>query len=152
MASLLAVRGLGRLVEGVPPAGAWSVVVIFLCDAAIALFVPWVLLAGVVRARLLLPGALIVAVVNLAARPATIAWFPTALKKSADDYGSIGVAFTYLALLVQRRPRLPRNGDRRSGARHRPRTAGAVDPGGGGRDLGSMVVRLRKELPLAQAP
>ena len=97
--SLIAVRGLGRLVEGVPPAGAWSAVVTFVCDAAISLFVPWVLLAGVVRARLLLPGALIGAVVNIAVRPATLAWFPNALEESADRYGSIGVAFTYLALL-----------------------------------------------------
>lgn len=99
VASLLAVRGLGRLVEGVPPAGAWSVIVTFVCDAAIALFVPWVLLAGVVGVRLLLPGALIAAAVNIIVRPATIAWFPNALAESADQYGSIGVAFTYLALL-----------------------------------------------------
>ena len=99
VASLLAVRGLGRLVEGVPPTGAWSAVVVFLCDVGISLFVPWVLLAGVVRARLLVPGALIAAGVNLAVRPATLAWFPNALEESADRYGSIGVAFTYLAML-----------------------------------------------------
>ena len=99
VASLLAVRGLGRLVEGVPPTGAWSVAVAFASDLAICLFVPWVLLAGGVRARLLLPGALIAAVVNVAVRPATLAWFPNALEESADHYGSIGVAFTYLAML-----------------------------------------------------
>lgn len=99
VASLLAVRGLGRVVEGVPPTGAWSAVVAFASDLAISLFVPWVLLAGVVRARLLLPGAVIAAAVNIAVRPATLAWFPNALEESADHYGSIGVAFTYLALL-----------------------------------------------------
>ena len=99
VASLLAVRGLGRVVEGVPPTGTWSAVVAFASDLAISLFVPWVLLAGVVRARLLLPGALIAAVVNVAVRPATLAWFPNALEESADRYGSIGVAFTYLAML-----------------------------------------------------
>jgi membrane protein len=99
VASLLAVRGLERLVDDVPPAGTWPVGVAFVCDLAISLFVPWVLLSGVVRARLLLPGALIAAVVNIAVRPATLAWFPNALEDSADRYGSIGVAFTYLAML-----------------------------------------------------
>ena len=36
---------------------------------------------------------------NIAVRPATLAWFPNALEESADRYGSIGVAFTYLAML-----------------------------------------------------
>ena len=35
----------------------------------------------------------------LAVRPATTAWLPHALEVSADRYGSIGVAFTYLACL-----------------------------------------------------
>ena len=35
----------------------------------------------------------------LAVRPATAAWLPGALEASADRYGSIGVAFTYLAWL-----------------------------------------------------
>jgi membrane protein len=94
VASLLAVRGLGRLVDGVPPAGVWSAAVVFACDAGISLFVPWVLLSGVIRLRLLLPGAMLAAVVNIAVRPATVAWFPKALEESADRYGSIGVAFT----------------------------------------------------------
>ncbi|WP_185972476.1 YhjD/YihY/BrkB family envelope integrity protein [Georgenia yuyongxinii] len=99
VASLLAVRGLSRLVDGVPPAGVWPAAVAFVCDALIALFVPWVLLSGRVHVRLLLPGALIAAVVNIAVRPATVAWLPNALEESADRYGSIGVAFTYLAVL-----------------------------------------------------
>jgi membrane protein len=35
----------------------------------------------------------------LTVRPATAAWLPHALEVSADRYGSIGVAFTYLACL-----------------------------------------------------
>ncbi len=35
----------------------------------------------------------------LAVRPALAAWLPRALDESADRYGSIGVAFTYLASL-----------------------------------------------------
>jgi membrane protein len=97
--SLLAVRGLGQLVSGVPPDAVWPAAVGMACDVAIALFVPWILLSGQVRARLLLPGALILALLSLAVRPVMAAWLPGALETSADRYGSIGVAFTYLALL-----------------------------------------------------
>jgi membrane protein len=61
--------------------------------------VPWVLLAGVVHPRLLAPGALLFALLMLFVRPATAAWLPHALEVSADRYGPIGVAFTYLAVL-----------------------------------------------------
>ena len=70
-----------------------------LLDVAVAAFVPWALLAGAVRARLLVPGALLFALLMITVRPATQAWLPGALEASADRYGSIGVAFTYLAWL-----------------------------------------------------
>ena len=66
---------------------------------AIALFVPWILLKGAIRVRLLLPGALLFAVVMMIARPAYSLYLPRALDSSAEKYGSIGVAFTYLAWL-----------------------------------------------------
>ena len=71
----------------------------FSWDVAVAAFVPWALLAGTVRARLLVPGALLFALLMIAVRPATQAWLPGALEASADRYGSIGVAFTYLTWL-----------------------------------------------------
>jgi membrane protein len=97
--SLLVVRSLGQLVSGLPPEAVWPAAVSTLCDLAMAIFVPWILLSGVVRMRLLLPGALIMALVMIAVRPVISAWFPGALETSADHYGSIGVMFTYLALL-----------------------------------------------------
>jgi membrane protein len=97
--SLLVVRSVGELVSGVPPEAVWPAAVSMVCDFAMAMFVPWVLLAGKIRARLLLPGALIMALVMLAVRPVIAAWFPGALETSADHYGAIGVMFTYLALL-----------------------------------------------------
>lgn len=60
---------------------------------------PWILLSGTVAPRSLVPGALLFAIVMLVARPASAAWLPRALEASADRYGSIGVAFTYLAWL-----------------------------------------------------
>jgi membrane protein len=97
--SLLMVRSVGQLVSGVPPQAVWPAAVTLVSDVAMALFVPWILLSGIVHPRLLLPGALILALVMLAARPVMAAWLPQALETSADQYGSIGVAFTYLALL-----------------------------------------------------
>ena len=49
--------------------------------------------------RKLVPGALAFALVVLVGRPASSAYLPRALEQSADQYGSIGVAFTYLASL-----------------------------------------------------
>ncbi len=82
-----------------PPREMLPLVASFALDVAVTLFVPWVLLAGAVHPRLLAPGALVFALLMLAVRPATAAWLPHALETSADRYGSIGVAFTYLACL-----------------------------------------------------
>ncbi len=97
--SLVVVRTLSNLASGIPPSYVWKSAAAFACDTAVALLVPWVLLSGVVRPRLLVPGALTFALVMLAVRPVTAAWLPRALDESADRYGSIGVAFTYLASL-----------------------------------------------------
>jgi hypothetical protein len=86
-------------VHVLPPQDLLPLVVSFALDVSVALFVPWVLLAGVVHPRLLAPGALLFALLMLFVRPATAAWLPHALEVSADRYGPIGVAFTYLAIL-----------------------------------------------------
>ena len=97
--SLLMVRSVGQLVSGVPPEAVWPAAVTFISDVVMGLFIPWILLSGAVHPRLLLPGALIMALVMLGVRPVMAAWLPQALEDSAEHYGSIGVAFTYLALL-----------------------------------------------------
>jgi membrane protein len=97
--SVFAVRSLSELASGLPAGGLWHVMVSLTCDVAVALFVPWVLLSGVVHPRMLAPGALFFALVCLVGRPASAEWFPRALESSAEQYGSIGVAFTYLAWL-----------------------------------------------------
>ena len=97
--ALLSVKALAHLADDVPPGAVWPVAVSFGCDVALTLFVPWVLLSGAVRPKMLLPGAVIAALVMLTVRPATAAWLPHALETSADKYGFIGVAFTYLAWL-----------------------------------------------------
>jgi membrane protein len=97
--SLVVVRAATEPVDVQPLRDALPLVVTFGLEAAVALFVPWVLLAGAVRWRLLAPGALLFALLMLTVRPATAAWLPHALEVSADRYGPIGVAFTYLACL-----------------------------------------------------
>jgi membrane protein len=100
MALALAVTlTLTRYLSDRPPRGLWGILLAFGLDIVIGVFVPWILLARQVRQRHLLPGATLVAVVLLFVRPATAAWMPRALEVSADRYGSIGVAFTYLAIL-----------------------------------------------------
>ncbi len=97
--SLVAVRALGGYAADVPPRNVWQLAVAAVCDLGAAVFVPWILLAGVVPARRLAPGALLFALVMLTVRPTSTLWLPRALDVSAERYGSIGVAFTYLAWL-----------------------------------------------------
>jgi membrane protein len=97
--SLVVVRGLGELADPIPPTGVWPFAVAVACDLAVAGFVPWVLLSRTVPLRRVAPGALVFALLMLVVRPATAAWLPRALDVSADRYGTMGVAFTYLALL-----------------------------------------------------
>ncbi|WP_107771453.1 YihY/virulence factor BrkB family protein [Nocardioides sediminis] len=97
--SLVVVRALSQYAAAVPPSGVWQRVVALCLDTAIMVLVPWLLLSGAVGLRRLVPGALLFAAVMLAVRPASALWLPRALDVSAERYGSIGVAFTYLAWL-----------------------------------------------------
>jgi membrane protein len=97
--SIILVRGLVTLAGELPPPRAWQSATTFASDFAVAVFLPWVLLAGAVRPRLLVPGAALFAAVMLVVRPVSALWLPRALESSADRFGSIGVAFSYLAWL-----------------------------------------------------
>jgi membrane protein len=97
--SLVVVRSVSESLAGLPPRDLWPLALSFSSDLLVATFVPWALLAGALGARLLLPGALLYAVLMTTLRPTTALWLPRALEVSADRYGSIGVAFTYLTLL-----------------------------------------------------
>lgn len=82
-----------------PPRFLWPAALSLATDVAVAIFVPWVLLARRVPARWMVPGALVFAVVMVLIRPAADVWLPWALDVSAQRYGPIGMAFTYLAWL-----------------------------------------------------
>jgi membrane protein len=97
--AMLTARALSRFVSDIPPPTLWETAATFSFDVAIGVFVPWLLMAGQVSPRRLLPGSLVFASVMIFVRPASGAWLPRALELSADRYGAIGVAFTYLAWL-----------------------------------------------------
>jgi membrane protein len=97
--SVVVVSAASQPVHVLPPREMLPLLASFALDVSVTLFVPWVLLAGAIHPRLLAPGALVFALLMLAVRPATAAWLPHALEVSADRYGSLGVAFTYLACL-----------------------------------------------------
>src|SRR5262245_46336740 len=90
---LIAVHTYASLTDNVPPPGVWYVIGALAFDVSIDVFVPWLLLAGAIPVRRLLPGGLLFGCVMLFVRPATAAWLPRALDSSAERYGSFGVAF-----------------------------------------------------------
>ncbi len=68
-------------------------------NVGIGVFVPWLLMAGRVPIRRLLPGALIYGVAIFVMRPFWVLYLPTALENSNERYGAIGIAFVYLTYL-----------------------------------------------------
>lgn len=97
--AMVATFSLTRQMTDPPPRGLLAFFLTFVLDLTMGIFIPWVLLARQVEPRRLLPGAVILAAVLLVVRPGVKAWLPLALDASANRYGSIGVAFTYLACL-----------------------------------------------------
>jgi membrane protein len=98
-AFVVLVRWLVHLSMSLPGAGTWGWIVPLTLDTVIAVLLPRILLSGQVSVRLLLPGGLVFGLIMLLVRPASSAFLPRALDVSADRYGTIGVAFTYIAWL-----------------------------------------------------
>jgi membrane protein len=97
--SLVVSHRLVSAVDELPPPYFWSSLAIFAVPAFIACFVPWILMAARVPIRLLLPGAVLFGLVVLLAHPVSQRALTTAVETSAERYGPIGVAFTYLTYL-----------------------------------------------------
>lgn len=70
-----------------------------LADCALTVVPAWLLLGGQVPMRRLLPGGLFFGLLMLVVRPAGAVYLPHALRVSANRYGPIGVAFTYIGWL-----------------------------------------------------
>lgn len=97
--AVVVVQNLTQRAGVLPPRFLWPTALSLATDVLVAIFVPWVLLAGRVVARWMVPGAVLFGIVMMVVRPAADVWLPWALDVSAERYGPIGMAFTYLAWL-----------------------------------------------------
>lgn len=97
--SMVVTRLAVTLVQGLPPRHLWSTAVYLVLYTMLTVSVPWLLMAGRIPARHLAPGAIIFALMMLVVRPTSTFYLSFALESSADRYGPIGVAFTYLTWL-----------------------------------------------------
>ncbi|MFF5078028.1 YhjD/YihY/BrkB family envelope integrity protein [Actinoplanes sp. NPDC000266] len=97
--SVVAVQLLVRAAMEAPAPYLTVALVTLAADFGGALFVPWILSARQIRARLLVPGAVLFAAAMLVLRPAGSVYLPHALDISSARFGTIGVAFTYIGWL-----------------------------------------------------
>jgi membrane protein len=92
-------RLLGWVTHRLPMPHLSVAVLLLLADVGVAVLIPRLLLGGAVPARLLVAGGIIFGLVMLVVRPVGSVYLPRALATSADRYGTIGVAFTYIGWL-----------------------------------------------------
>ena len=96
---MVLIRWLFRLTDDWQPGGVWGFVTSLVLTTIGGALVPWILLSGRVPARCLAPGAFIFGLVVSTARPVSHDLLGQSLDDSAEQYGTIGVAFTYIAFL-----------------------------------------------------
>ena len=97
--SLVVVRAASEPLDVLPPRELWPRVVSFSWTSRSQRSSPGSCSRAPSARGSWFPGALLFALLMITVRPATQAWLPGALEESADRYGSIGVAFTYLTWL-----------------------------------------------------
>lgn len=73
--------------------------VIFVVQTALWTWVPWVLMQARVPVRLLLPGGVLIGVTEILLAGVGSIYVPLALNAAAREFGSLGVAFTYISWL-----------------------------------------------------
>ncbi|WP_433829880.1 YihY/virulence factor BrkB family protein [Actinoplanes sp. CA-015351] len=99
VAFVLGARLLGWLGGMLPAPHVSGVVLTLVADVSLAVLLPRVLLGpGLHRARLLLSAA-IFGIAMIGVREVGTVYLPRALQSSADRYGTIGLAFTYIGWL-----------------------------------------------------
>lgn len=95
----IAARAAQSLTHRIPHSRPLSIATALLADCALTVVPAWLLLGGQVPMRRLLPGGLFFGLLMLVVRPASAIYLPHALRVSANRYGPIGVAFTYIGWL-----------------------------------------------------
>jgi membrane protein len=88
-----------RVLQGVPLSTVAEAVVACLLGALIWTWVPWVLLAGRVPARLLVPGGVLMGAAMVVLTIAGRIYLPRALSSATRQYGALGISFTYVSWL-----------------------------------------------------
>lgn len=97
--SVVGIQLLVRAAMEAPAPYLTTALVTLLADFGGALFVPWILIARKVPARMLAPGAALFGAAMLILRPGGALYLPHALEVSSARFGTIGVAFTYIGWL-----------------------------------------------------
>ena len=88
-----------RVLQGVPLSTVAEAVVACLLGALIWTWVPWVLLAGRVPARLLVPSGVLMGAAMVVLTIAGRIYLPRALSSATRQYGALGISFTYVSWL-----------------------------------------------------
>jgi membrane protein len=86
------------LLDATGPVG--SLAILLAGNAALWLWSPWILLAGRVDWRALVPSALLTAIAMTAIGIGSAVYMPEAIDRSATHYGSIGIAIALVSWLV----------------------------------------------------
>ena len=96
LGSMALLGGVGRAIHG--PVGVTTVVVLALATTAGAwLIVPWILLRGDVRLRVLIPTALITSVITFAYSASASVWMPETVTSNEAQFGLFGVALALVS-------------------------------------------------------
>jgi membrane protein len=99
VAFLLFARGLGWLASLLPAPHVTGALVSLLSDCTLAVLLPWLLLGTKAPRGPLLAGGVAFGLMMIAVRGAGAIYLPRALQSSAEKYGTIGLAFTYIGWL-----------------------------------------------------
>lgn len=97
--SVVLVRAVQRLADGGGLDGALDAVAIAVVNGLVWTWVPWMLMAGVVRWRLLLAGGVLMGVASVFVAAAGEVYLPRAMTAATASFGPLGVAFTYISWL-----------------------------------------------------
>ena len=97
--ALVVLSALEAAWQGMPYDTVLDALVGFGLNTVVWTWTPWVLLAGAVHWRALLPGGLLMGVCTGLISVGSHVYVPRALNSAARQYGALGIAFTYISWL-----------------------------------------------------
>jgi membrane protein len=97
--SFITVRALLSVSHGDPYGTAGTLFLTFILNSLLWTWAPWLLLAHGVSWRRLLPGGVIMGACTVATSMAGGVYLPRALVSASDQFGALGIAFTYIGWL-----------------------------------------------------